>query len=493
MTKVTVTDATTGVTVEMTKVPPPTLVAFYNHERGGAYGGLFRGNAFLPKFELAPLPSQTAVNWLCNQHGSPSLKIADLPAGVFSFEPGNPKVAVCDSRGVWTINEWVQPAIRSKAIACTECPPTIRAVLLHVLGDSTESLERFINWLAVAYKTNRPTGTAWILSGCQLTGKGLLHHQICAPLFGEEYCQQKNATELTDQFNAWLEKCVLLNVDEADFRDGPKNGLDAKMRMWITGPRLSVRGMHEVLREVPNYLNVILTSNLTVVADLPRGDRRFSVSPPQRVQLTAKFPDTDALVKQIGLELPSFAGYLAQYPADAQLARTAMQSVAKAEMIEAAATGPTQFAEALRDGNLQYFVDSYFDLSGRVSRLGEAEDFRATVTGWVKDSIRSEHATPVRTNTLCDIYNLVFRRRDEMTSDGLGKFLGKHGLTAKRMNTKRMCGRGFLVNWKAPADAVPTVEALIAKASGPRRAAESELEETAPDWLNTSPERSLNS
>ena len=331
---------------------------------------------------------------------------------------------MCDSRARWVVNEWAEPVIRSKAIPCSKCPPAIRAVLLHVLGDDPLSLERFINWLAVAYQTNRPTGTAWILSGCQLTGKGLLHHQICAPLFGEEYCQQKNATELTDQFNAWLEKCVLLNVDEADFQGGAKNGLDAKMRMWITGPRLSVRGMHEVLREVPNYLNVILTSNLTVVADLPRGDRRFSVSPPQRVQLTTKFPDTDALVKQIGLELPSFAGYLKQYPADAQLARTAMQSVAKAEMIEAAATGPTQFAEALRDGNLQYFVDSYFDLSGRVSRMGEAEDFRATVTGWVQDSIRALD-TPVRTSTLCDIYNLIFRRRDEITSGRARQVLGQ--------------------------------------------------------------------
>lgn len=476
-------------TRETTKLPPPTLVAFYNHERGGAYGGLFRGNAFLPKFKLAPLPSQTAVNWLCKQHGGPALKIADLPAGVFSFEPGNPKVAVCDSRGVWTINEWVEPVIRSQAIPSNVCPPIIAAVLSHVLGDDPVSVERFINWLSVAYQTNRPTGTAWIWSGGQGTGKGLVVNKVLKPLLGEDYCLQKHAGELTEQFNAFLEKCVLLNVDEADFKGGVKSGLDAKMRIWITGSRLSVRGMHEILREVPNYLNVILTSNLTVVADLPRGDRRFSVSPPQCVQLTAKFPDTDELVKQIELELPRFAGYLKQYPADAQLARTAMQSAAKAEMIEAAETGPTQFAVALRDRNLQYFVDSCSDLSDFSVRAGEAqlkEQFRAALLRWADDSIKGLE-TAVRTSLLCDIYNLIFRQRDEMTPERVGKFLRKHGVIPTREHPALRQGRGVVVTWKPLTGAVSTAEALAEKAFGVQQGAEE-------DWLNTSPsERSLNS
>jgi hypothetical protein len=495
MVKTTATDAATGETVEVVTVPPPRLVLFHNHERDKVYGGLFRAdrNAFVPGFELAVKGSQASINWLCAQAGSHSLKIADLPAGVFKFEPGDHKVAVCDSRGVWTVNEWVEPVIRSKAIACSECPPTIRVALLHVMGNCEKSLEQFLNWCACAYQTNKPTRTAWIWSGVQGTGKGLIIKEVMKPLFGEGYVLEKRTSELVEQFNAFLDKCVILNIDEADLRAAAKSDLEAKVKMYITGETLSVRDMRELQRVVPNHLNVILTSNNAVAADLPEGDRRFNVSPRQMQPITAKFPNTDALVTQLQAEIRRFAGFIAQYPADVQRGRTAMQNAAKLEMIKAAARGPDEFAAALRDSDLQYFIDSYFDLSTRSAQV--AEEFRAALVGWVHDSIR-DLETAVRTNLLCDVYNLVFRPRDEMTPERVGKFLRKHGVFPTRMNTKQMRGRGILIKWKVPADAVPTAETLIAKASGPQRAAERDLVETATEgaWLDTSqPERSLNS
>lgn len=440
------------------------LILFRCHNDGQFYGGLFdkAARAYLKGYELAPVPKREDRKHLCAQLGQKTPDVEDIDPGQFVFEPGNPRVVDWDktTKGIIS-NTWREPAIRSKATPCEECPPTIRSVLLHVMGDDPVSLARFLNWVAVAYQTNKPTGTAWIWSGAQGTGKGIAHHQLLVPLFGADYCLQKFADELKDTFNSWLEPCVLLNIDEAEFKGPAKSSMDAKLRMYITGPTLSVRGMHQASREVTNYLNVILTSNQIVVTDLPRGDRRFNVSPPQMRPLTEKHPNTDALVKRLDAELPAFAGYLAQFPADAELARTAMDSTAKESMTEAAATGPEEFAEALRAGNLEFFLDSYLELSETISKYPlhtvRREHFRKALIEWLAAAPIGRDIR-VSVGSVCDVYNSIFQARVEMTPEGIGKFLRRQGVQAVRGNR----GRGYLVNWEVP-DGVDEYRAALTR------------------------------
>lgn len=433
------------------------LVLFHCHEEAKFYGGIFDTEAqkFAEGYDLAPLPKRENREHLCNMHGSALPDLHDIPAGRFHFEPGNRRVVSFDSSRAIIVNTWREPAIRQQAIPTSDCPTTIRALLLHVMGGDEVSLARFLNWLAVAYRTNRPTGTAWIWSGQQGTGKGLIYQEILVPLFGADYCVQKLADELKDTFNSWLEQCVIFNIDEAEFKGAAKSSMDAKLRTYITGQTLSVRGMYQVSREVANYTNVILTSNQTVVTDLPRGDRRFNVSPPQMQPITAKFANTDSLVKQIRGEIRGFAGYLAQYPADAKLARTAMESAAKEDMTEAGATGPDDFVEALRSGNLEFFLDSYLELAETVSQYPihttRREHFRRALISWL-DAAPNGRDVPVPVGVLCDIYNAIFPERVEMAARGLGKFLSRQRLKAVRNNSQHLRGRGYVVNWKAPAN-----------------------------------------
>jgi len=431
------------------------LVLFHCHTDATFYGGIYdaTARAFVDGYELAALPKRESRQHLCSQLG---LKLPKdpgaLPAGRFYFEPGNRQVLAKDPDGTYRVNTWREPPIRSEAIACTECPPTVRALLLHVVGDDTVSLERFLNWLAVAYQTNRPTGTAWIWSGTQGTGKGLVYQELLAALFGAKHCAQTIAERLADQFNSWLEPCVILNIDECEFSKGSaRAALDQKLKVFVTGETLAIRAMHKAQREVRNYLNVILTSNAAVVADLPRGDRRFNVSPPQLRPLKDKY-DTEGLVKALRGEVRAFAGFLEKYPADVQRARTAMESAAKDQMTEAAATGPDQFADALRSGDLRFFLDCYLDEIETVSQYpmhwARRQHFREALRAWL-GAASLERNLPVPVGVLCDIYNVIFSTRVEMTSEGLGKFLSRRGLQSVR-NTHGLRGRGYIVNWKAP-------------------------------------------
>jgi len=435
------------------------LVLFHCHTDATFYGGIYdsSADAFIDGYELTPLPKRESRQHLCSQLG---LKLPKdpgaLPAGRLYFEPGNRRALSKDSAGAYKANTWREPAIRAQATPCTECPPTIRALLLHVMGDDTVSFERFLNWLAVAYQTNRPTGTAWIWSGTQGTGKGLVYQELLVPLFGAKHCAQTIADKLRDSFDSWLEPCVLLNIDECEFTKGAaRAALDQKLKVFITGETLAIRAMHKEQREVPNYLNVILTSNAAVVADLPRGDRRFNVSPPQLGALKDKH-NTEELVKAIRGEVRAFAGFLAQYPADAQKARSAMESTAKEQMTEAAATGPEQFVEALRSGDLGFFLDCWLELQGAAVAPTPLETqrrhhYRQALLTWL-DAAPAGRYLPVRVSVLCDAYNVIFQSRPEMTPDGLGRFLRRHGIAPVRSNSQLLRGRGYVVTWKAPDD-----------------------------------------
>jgi hypothetical protein len=443
------------------------LVLFHCHSEAQFFGGIYDTStrAFVDGYELAPLPKRESREHLCNVYGSALPDLHKIPAGRFHFEPGNRQVVSIDPAKAIIVNTWREPLIRSQAIPSNVCPATIRALLLHVMGNDEVSLARFLNWLATIYQTNRPAGTAWIWSGQQGTGKGLVFNEVLKPLFGEDYCVQKFADELKDAFNSWLEQCVIFNIDEAEFKGAAKSSMDAKLRMYITGERLSVRGMYQASREVSNYLSVILTSNQTVVTDLPRGDRRFNVSPPQMQPITTRFANTDSLVKQLRAELRHLAGYLAQYPVDAQLARTAMESSAKEEMTEAAATGPEEFADALRSGNLEFFLDSYLELAETVSQYPlhtvRREHFRKALIAWL-DAAPIGRDLPVPVGVLCDIYNVIFQTRVDMTPEGLGRFLRRHGITPVRSNSQHLRGRGYLLNWNAP-DGVDEYRAALTR------------------------------
>jgi hypothetical protein len=422
---------------------------FRFHAQNTFHGFMFDKvtGAYVPSFEPAVIDQQ-GIKHLYAVHGTPPPELSAIPPGEFRFEPGNSRLIEKLPSGMIVVNSWQEPPARKLTVPATQCPKGIRALLLHVLGDDEVSLERFLNWAAHIYQTNGRAGTAWVWSGTQGTGKGLVMNEIMKPLFG--YVVTTLASAFKDQFNSQLEECTILNVDECSFDKSDKKS-DEKLKVIITGETLSIRGMHQAAREVPNFISAILTSNSCVVADLPRGDRRFNVSPPQPVKLEKKYPDTDAIVAKVRRELPTFAGFLAQYKVDAQKVRAAMASDAKTNMIEAGETGPEAFAHALIDGDLDYFVTSYFDIAQMPATRDDTrnrEYFCEAVVEWL-EAFEPDTDVAIPSATVCAIYNALFDPRPPMTVDSIGRFLARQGL--KSLNRKLgLRARGYCVRWQTP-------------------------------------------
>jgi hypothetical protein len=421
---------------------------FLDHSSDTIYGAIVNRltGEFKPGFAPAPRSASSLRQLvaICGGTGAPEL--GSVRAGEFRFEPNNTDAVYFRADGVIQVNTWAEPSIRKIAVPTTECPAGIRALLLHVMGDDVVSFERFLNWVAHIYQTGQRADTAWVWSGEQLTGKGLVMNEIMKPLFG--YVVTQLASAFKDQFNSQLENCTILNVDECEFSRRDKSDIEQKMKTIITGTTLSIRGMHRAAHEVPNYISVILTSNSCVVANLPRGDRRYNVAPPQLQKLTVKYPNTDKIVARVRKELPAFAGFLKQYTVDTQKVRTAMVSEAKDDMTSAGSSGPEEFAHALKTGDLAHFLETYHTIAPRPAEQWGQRDravFHRALLDWL-DSIDQEIG--VRVATLCSIYNAIFEPKPPMVVDNFGKFMVRQGVKSviHKMGIK---GRIYVVRWES--------------------------------------------
>ena len=252
-----------------------------------------------------------------------------VPSVDFLFEPAND--ALYDFEAGF-MNRYT-PSTYLKNAECVdgaEIPPTSKRVIEHALGGDPEVIEHFLNWLAVLFRYRIRTQTAWILQGTTETGKGVLFAQIIRPLIGEDYCRLVNLANLEEQFNGFVERTIVLFVDEVDTDQVKQMAkLMAPFKSWITEPKIPLRAMRRDLREVHNHLNLILSSNQPNSMRIEANDRRFNVCPRQEEKLIAAEESGKKLIARIERELQDFADYLMSREASREKARQALNSAPK--------------------------------------------------------------------------------------------------------------------------------------------------------------------
>lgn len=242
----------------------------------------------------------------------------------------------------------------SRANPVYEKTPVIDKILASVVGDSEQALNYFLNWLAYIIQYRKPAHTAWLMHGTQGTGKGVLFNHILAPLVGRKYVQVKRLEEIEEDFNAYMQDCVFLLVDEIQISNAKsKSKVMAKLFNLITEPFISIRGMRTDGFMTINNLNIIFASNKPNPIEIDPSDRRMNVGDYQskKLELTADE------IKQIKLELPAFATYLLEYEINEKEAHVPMESHAKDHIKFLTRTSIDLFSDALRDGNISYFFD----------------------------------------------------------------------------------------------------------------------------------------
>lgn len=322
-------------------------------------------------------------------------------------------------------NKWVNKFSPSKymqleGVTNIGIPPTIDKVVTSVCGDDSASKEHFLNWLAFIFQTRRKAGTGFIFHGRTGTGKGVLFDKIIRPLLGEKYVNELIIDNLSDQFNQYLETSLILWIDEFNVGDSKSAAaLMNKIKNLVTENTVTIRGMRRnpVQRQV--YNNLIIASNHADPIPMDSNDRRFNVPPAQENMISLNQKDITAIQK----ELSHFAIYLKELQVDTHKANRVLNNDAKKQMILAGMTSHDAFFQALRDRNLQYFVQ-YIREKAPLSPDNSYIEFERAVKGWVanvgkpititRDELSSTYAylqqvksiSPTKFSRMCTINRL---------------------------------------------------------------------------------------
>lgn len=297
-------------------------------------------------------------------------------------------------------NTWRMTEIMKNAQYRSLPPPIITKIIGHVTGGG-EEYERFINWLAYVYQRRAKTGTAWIFHGVQGTGKGLLVGRILTPILGPDYVIKQQSRNLKAEFNGFLEKALIVNLDEFDLYDAGNDasGVMQALKMWITDDRFNIRAMYRESVQMDNFSNFIITTNSQNSIPIPAGDRRFNFG----VRQEQKLEITPEEVDEIRNELEHFAGYLSGYEVDKTLAHTTLENETKRKAQELSKNSIEEFADAIRYGDIAYFIGLLNEPSDDYQAKGE---FRKLIEEWTTNA-RAGHESVVSADRMIYAYMIA--------------------------------------------------------------------------------------
>lgn len=152
----------------------------------------------------------------------------------------------------------------------------MRKHIRNVICNRDRMLFRYVkNWLArLIQQPWTPGEVALVLKGGKGIGKGMLANNLCR-IVGQHSCSVRNSKHVTGNFNAHMDDCILLYVDEA-FWAGSKEA-ESVLKGIITEPTLFIEPKFVDPKEKRNMLHIIMTSNNDWVVPASYDERRFCV------------------------------------------------------------------------------------------------------------------------------------------------------------------------------------------------------------------------
>lgn len=353
-------------------------LAFREVRRDAYYNGWY--NPEEDKVSIHQTNSKSKIKDFLGQHGYEMPQ--HIPDWRMEFDPT--RMDQIDLQGQWINTFSPTPYLRAadSEVPNAEIPEVISKILWSLCGEK-EILDHFVNWMAYIFQNRKKTGTAWIFQGVQGTGKGLLYSKILSPLFGEEHVFETTMERFDDQFNSFLERNLVLFVDEANVADSRKGDKTVnKLKNMITEGEQVIRAMRSNPYTAPSFNNLVFASNQVDMIPLEASDRRFNVAPRQEESIAI----TNEEVKQISRELQRFADMLMSHQVDSVAACTIMHTKAREALISMGETTVASFFNAIRTGNLGYFCQFIRTQVPKDHTGISYIDFKDTVTGWI-DSV----------------------------------------------------------------------------------------------------------
>jgi len=391
--------------------------------------------------ELARAASERQLQDYLKGHGLP--EIEPIPVWNLIHDPhSDVRVNVADK----TLNTFEATQYMKQAHTpvhdTTGCPLIVR--LLHsAVGQDPELVEHQLNWLACVFALRAKTQSAWAWHGVQGTGKGLFVYRVLIPLLGLGNVVVKRMEELEDQFNGYIERALLVVIDEAQISESRKSRMVmANLKNMITEPEVSVRKMHSAGYTVPNWSNWIFLTNQPDPVQIEATDRRFNVGEYQQEKLVISSAEVDALEH----ELPVFANYLRTRAADLDRAREVLENEARAQMRAASMNSVDATAHALMAGDLEFFWDAL--PAGEMGMLGPEQQMLHEVYAKL---IQAALKNPDQRYTRDELrvffaYNVGDVPR---TPAKFASMLRHHRIHLKTLRVAGKLSRGIETTWKA--------------------------------------------
>jgi hypothetical protein len=239
----------------------------------------------------------------------------------------------------------------------SELPPVFNKCLRSALGPCPENVvEHFVNWLAYILQYRDKAQTAWVLSGVEGTGKNTLVKWYLRPIFGSQYVESVQYSNLEKEFNGFLEKALLVVIEEADTKSVENlEGMGAKLRHWITDSPLQIRRMTTDHMELENFSSFLFFTNKPTAAPVSGTDRRYNFGEYQDTKWTATPNEVRTFTS--GSELEQLADVLLRWPVKVEAVRQIIETQARRDAYEAGTSINQLIAEAIHRGDLQFFVD----------------------------------------------------------------------------------------------------------------------------------------
>lgn len=314
------------------------------------YNGIWRPETY--ELTLAKASSKDRMEDFCANLG---VYMPDVvPDWNVVFDPTSDVVVDAENH---TLNTFVlSPYMRKTYEKPTEtldklCPTIYKVILSAVSGNEhNEITEHFLNWLAVLYQTRRKTMTAWVLSGTEGTGKGVLTTHILAPTLGKEYAREKKASDLEDKFNTWLSDSILVVINEMQVGSSKQSQqIMADLKNYITDSWPDVRGMRTEAKQMQNFANFIFTSNFRDPVIITEGDRRYNFGLYQEVKLRLTKKQIE---EEIPAELDNWMAYIMTRKADVDAAKSIIENETRETVTNLSRTSIDDVVYYIRQGDL---------------------------------------------------------------------------------------------------------------------------------------------
>lgn len=301
--------------------------------------------------------------------------LKEISKGSFIFDPNKPRISF--EGNIVEINHFFKTKIAKKALderkkgilhqdlkfldKYSYTKAFLENLFCYQCDTQKEADERLLwalAWMSKSFANYDKRRTAIVIHGASGTGKDTFIRVYFQRYYGKKFCAVVSNDQLKSNFTSpELATCLLCQMNEikGDFRDG--NIVFDKLKTLITEPyfKNELKGQNAI--RLPNFFNIIISSNDTKPIQVSDTDRRYSVFYSGKSLETLapeKFGcDTDEFLENLEKEADNFLVDLVCFDYDIVNPDKCLNTREVGILKEATNTKITLLAKNLFDGDIE--------------------------------------------------------------------------------------------------------------------------------------------